>query len=158
VEYQDFIRSSFLGGITLVRSDGETLMQDAAFGIADLNPHRHSAGDPKEPRGQRISATDRARLAGEHHESRLESILRLMPVLEDDQAGPVNHRAVPPNQGSKRRRGDFSVSGQVMLDQLTVRHTPDRPHVEEDLDLANWEFAGTTRHGFGSLGLNRSMP
>ncbi len=109
-------------------------------------------GDPVQPARRRFMPADRPGLAGEDQERGLEGILRVVLVAEPGAAGPQDHRAMPLDECGEGNLGRFLVAPTVKepVQQLTVRHPGDRPHLEQQPD---WP-----QDGFTSRRLHESCP
>ncbi len=66
-------------------------------------PGRDAIRHPVEPRTQRFADSQRARLARQRQERRLEGVLRVVGVAESLAADVQDHRPVPPQQHFERR-------------------------------------------------------
>ncbi len=83
-----------------------------------------------QPGAQQVRIADRAGLAGQHEEHRLEGILGMMQVAQELPANIQDHRPVPLHE---RRECGFSGrigSGVEALDELPVGESGDGAAIE----------------------------
>jgi hypothetical protein len=92
---------------------------------------RGAAGDPMEPRTERVAHPERAGLPHQDQKGGLEGVLGVVVVAEDRAADPPDHRPVPLDQGREGRLGRLAAAGGESLQQLTVGESSRRPRVEE---------------------------
>src|SRR5262249_6334931 len=105
---------------------------------------RSAEGDPMEPGTQRIAHPQRASLAGQYEERRLEGILGLMLIAQDRPADPEYHRAMPLHQGGERR---LVVPGRIALHQISIRQTTDDTLIQQRVDAPKNVPPFTLPHG-----------
>ena len=99
----------------------------------DARLDRDPVADPVQPAGERAADPERAGLAGQQQERRLEGVLGVVRVAEHLAADRQDHPPVPADQGLRTppdRRRDLEP-----LEQLGVRLAPDRPVLVEAADI-----------------------
>ena len=92
----------------------------------DADPPR----DLVEPARQRVADPDRAGLADEHEEGRLEGVLRVVRVAEDAPAGDQDGRPVPLDDRRERR---LVAAGDEAVEELRVGQPGDAPRASNSV-------------------------
>ena len=88
-----------------------------------------------EPGAQGIPNPQAAGLLDQDQERGLEGILCVVRVDERGAADAQNHRPVALHQGLESQFGDLAPARREPLQQLSVRKLPDRPEIEERVEL-----------------------
>ena len=105
-----------------------------------------------EPTGYGVGLADRAGLARQHQECRLEGVLGVVRVAEDLPADSQDHRSVTLHQGREGRLIGPVPCGHEPLDELPVREVADDTEPEEGVELVRKVSARrAARHRCGLL-------
>ncbi len=107
-------------------------------------PPRNAEGHAVKPARQKISVPDRRRLADQHQERRLESVLDVPRVAEHPPAEAQHHRPVQVHQ---RLEGVLIPARQVTLQELAVPQAAERPLPEQPVKLPQDDPTADSRHG-----------
>ena len=91
--------------------------------------------DPVQPARKRLFLSNKTGFVGKCQERHLESILGVVPVVEDARAHAHHHRTVPLNQSAEGRLARLIAPGHELLEQLDVRQTTERSVLEQRLEL-----------------------
>jgi hypothetical protein len=95
-----------------LRSRNLRFPQATAIGV-DFGPHCHAPGHMQQPAGQRARPTDGAALARQDEKSRLERVLRIVPIPQNTPAQPQDDGSMPPYELSESR---FFMVNQELLE------------------------------------------
>jgi hypothetical protein len=104
---------------------GPPLFVDPPLDRGGLATPAHPESDPVEPTADGIGIADRAGLAPQHEECRLERVLGIVRVAEDLSADPEHHRSMALHQGREGRSSLSFVGAQAPLEELPVREVAD---------------------------------
>src|SRR5262245_26203965 len=90
--------------------------------------------------------TDRAGPACQHEEDRLSGVLGLVLIADDLATETQNHRPMPLHQGCEGGLGTLVAVQRESLEKLPIAQPPDRPVVEQYLQLLQDGPARASRH------------
>ena len=93
-------------------------------------------GDAMEPGRDRVAHPERAGLAHQHQERRLEGVRGLVLVAQHGPAGAPDQGRMPFDQRGERRLGRLAVAQGEPLEQLPIGDPDERAGVEERLQAA----------------------
>jgi hypothetical protein len=114
---------------------GDLLINSLPPNCGRSSTPRDTAGNSMEPWTELTPLTDRAALPEKDEKSRLESVVCIMPVLQDSTTRAQDHRAVALDQNSERKLADVTVTGLVALEQLAVAQPADGSYFEKRVEL-----------------------
>ena len=110
---------------------GDDALQQAATSRFSARPRRDPGGDSVKPARNRVAVADRGRAPGQHQESRLERVIRIMAIVHQRSAEPPHHRPVPLDQDLERRLRirviTVAISGHEPIEKLAVGQAAQRP-------------------------------
>ncbi len=134
VEHQDQIiaMSVVCGGH---RTLGSSELMPAAPGLGHPGAIRDPIGRPVQPTGQRVAVANRAGLADQDQEGRLEGIMGIVRLVQNQLTDAKHHGAVSLDNGCERQLGGLPGAAREPLHQLGISKPSECPDFEQCMEV-----------------------